>query len=55
MIIYFKNGMTKVVQKQIGEIIKKRVIEGCGKFQTFSDENGNLLLIINLEEVVFIA
>lgn len=29
--------MTKEVIKQIGEAINKRVIEGCGKFQTFSD------------------
>jgi len=55
MTIYFKNGMTKEVIKQIGEAINTRVIEGCGKFQTFSDENGNLLLIVNLDEVVYIA
>jgi len=55
MTIYFKNGMTKEVIKQIGEAINKRVIEGCGKFQTFSDENENLLLIVNLEEVVYVA
>jgi hypothetical protein len=55
MTIYFKNGMTKEVIEQIGEAINKRVIEGCGKFQTFSDENGNLLLIVNLDEVVYVA
>ena len=47
--------MTKEVIKQIGETINKRVIEGCGKFQTFSDENENLLLIVNLDEVVYVA
>lgn len=47
--------MTKEVIKQVGEAIHKRLIEGCGKFQAFSDENGNLLLIVNLEEVVYIA
>jgi len=55
MTIYFKNGMTKEVIKQIGEAINKRVIEVCGKFQTFSDENGDLLLIVNLDEVVYVA
>lgn len=55
MTIYFKNGMTKEVIKQIGETLHKRVIEGCGKFQTFSDENGNLLLIVNLDEIVYVA
>jgi hypothetical protein len=55
MTIHFKNGMTKEVIKQIGEAINKRVIEGCSKFQTFSDENGDLLLIVNLDEVVYVA
>lgn len=55
MTIYFKNGMTKEVIKEIGEAINKRVIAGCGKFQTFSDENGILLLIVNLDEVVYVA
>jgi len=54
MTIYFKNGMTKQVVKQIGEAIRERVIKGCGRFQVFSDEHGNLLLIINLDEIVYI-
>jgi len=55
MIIYFKNGMTKEVIKEIGEALNKRIIEGYkGKFQTFSDQNGELLLILNLDEVVYI-
>lgn len=54
--IYFKNGMTKEVIPQIGEAIKKRIIEGCSKFQIFSDANdGSLLLIINMEEIVYVA
>lgn len=55
MTIYFRNGMSKKVIRQIGEIINERIIEGCDKFQTFSDENGNLLLIVNLEEIVYVA
>jgi len=54
MTIYFKNGMTKEVVKQIGEAIRERVIKGRSKFQVFSDEHGNILLIINLDEVVYI-
>jgi hypothetical protein len=54
MKIYFKNGMTKEVTKEIGEIVNKRIIEGCHDFQTFSNENGDLILIINLQEVVYI-
>lgn len=55
MTIYFKSGMTKEVIKQIGEAINKRLIEGCGKFQTFSDESGDFLLIVNLDEVDYVA
>jgi hypothetical protein len=55
MTIYFKNGMVKQVEKQIGEIIKKRVIEGCGQMQCFSDEKDDLILMVNLDEVVYVA
>lgn len=53
--IYFKNGMTTQVDNQIANIIEARILEGCGKFQTFSDQNGMLILIVNLEEVVYVA
>jgi len=55
MIIYFKNGMTIEVIKEIGEALNKRIIEGYrGNFQTFCDQNGELLLILNLDEIVYI-
>jgi hypothetical protein len=54
MTIYFKNGMTKQVSKETVEIINKRMLEGCAKFQIFSDKNENLFLIINLEEIIYI-
>jgi hypothetical protein len=55
MTIYFKNGMTQEIIKEIGEALNKRIIEGYnGKFQTFSDQDGELLLILNLDEVAYI-
>ena len=54
MTIHFKNGTTKEIIRQIGEAINDRIIEGCAKFQSFSDENGVLLLIINLDEIVYV-
>jgi hypothetical protein len=54
MTIYFKNGKTKKVLKQIGEALESQIIKGCNKFQTFRDENGKLLLIVNLDEIVYI-
>jgi hypothetical protein len=52
--IHFKNGMTKTVIKEISHIIKQRIEQGAAKFQTFNDQHGNLLLIINIEEIVYI-
>lgn len=54
MTIYFKNGMTKIITRQIAETINKRIISGCGDFQIFSDTEG-LCLIVKLSEVVYIA
>ena len=55
MTIYFKNGMTKEVIQEIGEILLKRITEGSsGKFQAFSYQNGELILILNLDEIVYI-
>lgn len=55
MKIYFKNGMTKEIFRPLGEAINKRLLEGSSSnFQTFSDEFGKLLLIVNLSEVVYV-
>lgn len=54
MTIYFKNGMTKEVKKQMAEIIRERILAGCNEFQIFSNEKGDLLLIVNLSEIVYI-
>ena len=54
MKIHFKNGITKQVPLQVAETIKQRIIEGCRNFQIFSDENNELLLVINLTEIVLI-
>jgi len=54
MMIYFKNGTNMYIMQEIGEVLNKRIIEGCGKFQTFSNENGELFLILNLDEIVYI-
>jgi hypothetical protein len=53
--IFFKNGTTTVVDQEIIEIINNRVTEGCGTFQTFSDENGVCFLIINISEISHVA
>ncbi len=55
MTIYFKNGMSKLVIKEIAEIIKEKLTQGTTKFQSFSNENEEVFLIINLNEIVYIA
>lgn len=54
MKIHFIDGSKKLISKEIAEIIKKRILEGCGKFQIFCDEQNNIALFINLDHVVFI-
>ena len=54
MIIHFKNGKTLQISQEIAEIINTRILQGCNKYQTFSDTSGKLVLIVNLEEVVYI-
>lgn len=52
--INFKNGTTIDISLEVASIIRDRILEGCKKFQTFSDENNEVLLIVNLDEVVYI-
>lgn len=54
MIIHFKNGKTKEVIDEISNAINENILKGCHNFQTFSDENGKLILIINLDDISYI-
>jgi len=55
MRIFFKNGMSRMITDETAEAIKERLSSGCSKFQTFCDENGEVFLIVNMEEVVYIS
>ena len=52
--IYFKNGSTTQISVEIARMLRKRIIEGCGTFQVFTDENDDPFLIVNVTEIVFI-
>jgi hypothetical protein len=54
MTIYFKNGMTKEISIGLAKIIIMRQLEGTSKFQSFSNENNEVFLILNLKEIVCI-
>ena len=54
MIIHFKNGKTLEISQEIAELINTRILQGYNKYQTFSDKSGKLVLVVNLEEIVYI-
>ncbi len=53
--IYFKNGKTQEVSQKIVDVISQRILEGCNNFQTFSDENNECFLIVNMSEISHVA
>ena len=48
--IVFNNGTEVFISKEIAEIINTNILEGCGQFQTFTDEQG-LFLVVNMQSV----
>jgi hypothetical protein len=54
MKIYFKNGTSIEIIKEIGDALNGKIIQGYVHFQTFRDQDGKLLLILNLDEVVYV-
>jgi len=53
--IYFNNGMRTKITIQVAEIIRDSTIKGCGNFQSFTDQDGDIYLIVNLSEVAYVA
>lgn len=54
MKIHFKTGETKIISQEVAEIINKQLIKGCATFQTFSNTDGKLELVINLTEILYV-
>jgi hypothetical protein len=52
--IYFRDGSTMEINIEVAKAIRQKIIDGCGQFQIFSDENDEPWLFINLKEIVFI-
>lgn len=53
--IYFKNGLQKVVSEYFANSIKGRIIHGNPeKFLFCSNRDGELGVIVNIEEIVFV-
>lgn len=54
MKIYFKNETSLEITEDIGEVLYKQITTGCNKFQIFTNQYGKVILILNLDEVVYI-
>jgi len=52
--IYFKNGSTTQISVETAKVLRQRIIEGCGNFQIFSDENDDPFLFVNVSEIVIV-
>lgn len=55
MKIVFKNGKEIEIHQQVAEIINQKIMEGAKQWQTFSNEKGEVFLMVNLNEVAYIA
>ena len=53
--IYFKNGKSREVSVEIANRLRDLILNGSPKFQCFTDQSGNVLLIINVEEITYIG
>ena len=53
MRVHFKNGTIKEVPSEIVQILKDKIVEGCGSYQFFSEED-KVFLMLNINEIVFI-
>lgn len=53
--IHFKSGKKLRIESWIARMLNDQIVKGCKEWQTFSDGVGNLICIINLNEVEFIA
>ena len=54
MTIHFKNGTTLEVMPEIAEVLFKKMDGSFTGFQGFTDQHGNRLLMVNVNEIVYI-
>lgn len=55
MKIVFKNGKEIEINQQVADIINQKIMIGAKQWQTFSNEKGEVFLMVNLNEVAYIA
>jgi hypothetical protein len=52
--IYFKNGSETRISLEIAKALRQRIVDGCGNFQIFTDENDDPFLFVNVSEIVLV-
>jgi hypothetical protein len=55
MTIYFKNNTSVTIDQNVANAIVQNLNKGATKFQVYSSSDENVFLIINMEEIVYIA
>ena len=53
--IFFKNGKSHEVPLEIANKLRDLILSGSPKFQTFTDTKGNLVFMVNVEEISHIV
>lgn len=51
MTIKFRNGTQLDITQEIANVLRKRILEGCGDWQIFSNEEEEPFLFINISEI----
>ena len=52
--IHFKNGEIKLVDQEIVDKLAKNLADGCPQYQSYSNEDGETFLLINIAEITHI-
>ena len=55
MTIVFKNGKEVEITQEAADILSQRIVEGARQWQVFFNEKGKVFLMINLNEVAYVA
>ena len=52
--IHFKGGLITRVPDEVVEVLQKKIVEGCDPYQCFTNDDGEVWLIINIDDIAYI-
>ena len=53
--IHFRNGEKLEVTLEIAKLLRDKILSGSPKFQCVSDQNDDLIYMINVEDISFVS